>query len=203
MFGDPNKLPQEALTTIGALTTVVTGATPSRKRSDYYNGTIPWVKTGEIEQGIINDAEEHITDLAVAETNCKILPVNTIMLAMYGVGKTRGQSGILKIEAATNQACAAILPNETYDPHFLLYFLRNQYEEIRRLGKGTQQTNLNLSIVRGIPVPKASIAKQREYSAFVEQTDKSKYVAFQETKFIENLLNYTYNHYFRRKNYVH
>ena len=175
MFGDPNKLPQEALTTIGALTTVVTGATPSRKRSDYYNGTIPWVKTGEIEQGIINDAEEHITDLAVAETNCKILPINTIMLAMYGVGKTRGQSGILKIEAATNQACAAILPNETYDPHFLLYFLRNQYEEIRRLGQGTQQTNLNLSIVRGIPVPKASIAKQREYSAFVEQSDKSKF----------------------------
>ena len=184
MFGDPNKLPQEALTTIGALTTVVTGATPSRKRSDYYNGTIPWVKTGEIEQGIINDAEEHITDLAVAETNCKILPVNTIMLAMYGVGKTRGQSGILKIEAATNQACAAILPNETYDPHFLLYFLRNQYEEIRRLGKGTQQTNLNLSIVRGIPVPKASIAKQREYSAFVEQSDKSK---FELKKAIENI----------------
>ena len=203
MFGDPNKLPQEALTTIGALTTVVTGATPSRKRSDYYNGTIPWVKTGEIEQGIINDAEEHITDLAVAETNCKILPVNTIMLAMYGVGKTRGQSGILKIEAATNQACAAILPNETYDPHFLLYFLRNQYEAIRRLGQGTQQTNLNLSIVRGIAVPKASLAKQREYSVFVEQTDKSKYVALQGTFFTEKILKYTYNHTFRRKNNVH
>ena len=188
MFGDPNKLPQEALTTIGALTTVVTGATPSRKRSDYYNGTIPWVKTGEIEQGIINDAEEHITDLAVAETNCKILPVNTIMLAMYGVGKTRGQSGILKIEAATNQACAAILPNETYDPHFLLYFLRNQYEAIRRLGQGTQQTNLNLSIVRGIAVPKASLAKQREYSVFVEQTDKSKFELKQNIENINSLM---------------
>ena len=183
MFGDPNELPEEALTTIGKLTTVVTGATPSRKRSDYYDGTIPWVKTGEIEQGIITGAEECITELAVSETNCKILPVNTIMLAMYGVGKTRGQSGILKIEAATNQACAAILPSETYDPQFLLYFLRNQYEAIRRLGQGTQQTNLNLSIVRGIAVPKASLAKQREYSAFVEQSDKSK---FEIKKAIEN-----------------
>lgn len=176
MFGDPTKLPAEALITIGELTKVVTGATPSRKRSDYYGGSIPWVKTGEIEQGIITGAEESITELAVNETNCKVLPVNTIMLAMYGVGKTRGQSGILKIEAATNQACAAILPSDAYDPQFLLYFLRNQYEEIRRLGQGTQQTNLNLSIVRSIGVPKASLEKQHMYSAFVEQSDKSKYL---------------------------
>lgn len=188
MFGDPNKLPVEALTTIGELTTVVTGATPSRKRSDYYDGTIPWVKTGEIEQGIIEDSEEYITELAVAETNCKILPVNTIMLAMYGVGKTRGQSGILKIEAATNQACAAILPSDSYDPQFLLYYLRNQYETIRGLGQGTQQTNLNLKIVRSIAVPKASLEQQRTYSSLVEQSDKSKFELKQAIERVTNLM---------------
>ena len=188
MFGDPKSLDKENLTTIGELAEVVTGGTPSRRKPRYYNGTIPWVKTGEIEQGIIYDSEEYITEEAVQDTNCKILPVNTIMLAMYGVGRTRGQSGILKIEAATNQACAAILPNENYDPLFLLYYLRTQYEAIRQLGRGAQQTNLNLSLVKGYPIPIVSIEDQQRYAAFAEQADKSKFVAHQATLSTDSMI---------------
>lgn len=174
MFDDVEKLADEQKTTIGEMAVVVTGATPSRKYSEYYGGSIPWVKTGEIEQRLIFDAEEYITEKAISETNCKVLPKDTIMLAMYGVGKTRGQAGVLRVEAATNQACAAILPNDSYDPMFLLYFLQNQYEKIRELGRGAQQTNLNLSIVRGISVPKVPLEQQIEYSKFAKQSDKSK-----------------------------
>jgi len=187
MFGDPKSLDKENLTTIGELAEVVTGGTPSRRKPGYYNGTIPWVKTGEIEQGIIYDSEEYITEEAVQDTNCKILPVNTIMLAMYGVGRTRGQSGILKIEAATNQACAAILPNENYDPLFLLYYLRTQYEAIRQLGRGAQQTNLNLSLVKGYPIPIVSLEDQQRYAAFAEHADKSKFEAKQSLESLDVL----------------
>lgn len=188
MFGDPKTLAKEKLTTIGKMAEVVTGGTPSRRKAGYYNGTIPWVKTGEIEQGVIYDSEEHITEEAVQDTNCKVLPVNTIMLAMYGVGRTRGQSGILKIEAATNQACAAILPNENYDPLFLLYYLRTQYEAIRQLGRGAQQTNLTLSLVKGYPIPIVPIDDQRCYAAFADQADKSKFEIKQAMENITTLI---------------
>ena len=174
MFGDINELPSDEKTTIGKMAEVVTGGTPSRKHPEYYGGNVPWVKTGEIEQGVICDAEEYITEEAVAKTNCKLLPENTIMLAMYGVGKTRGQSGLLKIQAATNQACAAILPNSNYEPLFLLYYLRTQYEGLRSLGRGAQQTNLNLSMVRDYPVPIVKIERQKLFAEIGLQSDKSK-----------------------------
>ena len=184
MFGDINELPSDKKTTIGKMAEVVTGGTPSRKHPEYYGGNVPWVKTGEIEQGVIYDAEEYITEEAVAKTNCKLLPENTIMLAMYGVGKTRGQSGLLKIKAATNQACAAILPNPNYEPLFLLYYLRTQYEGLRSLGRGAQQTNLNLSMVRDYPVPIVTIECQKAFAEIGLQSDKSKFTGFK-SQFIE------------------
>ena len=89
---------------------VQTGATPLRSRPEYYqNGKIPWVKTGEVKNGEIWSADEHITKRAIEETNAKVFPEGTLLVAMYGEGKTRGQVGRLRIRAATNQASAALV----------------------------------------------------------------------------------------------
>jgi len=187
MFGDPVTNPKgwEAKN-IGDLTKVMTGATPNRSRSEYYaNGRIPWIKTGEISKGYIFEAEEYIAGQALVETNCKILPVDTVMVAMYGVGKTRGESGILKIPAATNQACAAILPSVNFNTSYLHQYLQHQYETLRGLGRGAQQTNLNLDIVKKFPLTLPPLPLQNRFADFVRQADKSKFALQRSLKKLE------------------
>lgn len=142
------------LAPLGDLVDVVSGGTPLRGNADYWNGTIPWVKTAEVNYGIITETEEHITELGLKNSAAKILPVNTVVMALFGQGPTLGRVGMLGIEAATNQACACIVPNDTVEPRFLYYFLYRQYERVRRLARGANQPNLNLGIVRALEVPR-------------------------------------------------
>lgn len=150
MFGDPAANPKGwPVSTIGDLCRVETGATPSRDIPAYYiNGSIPWVKTGEVIGDLIFDSEELITQRAVAESNCKVFPAGTILVAMYGQGQTRGRVSMLAMAAATNQACAAILPSESIDQKFLMTLLKTQYQSIRAMGRGGNQANLNLSMIK-------------------------------------------------------
>jgi type I restriction enzyme, S subunit len=140
---------------IGQLADVGTGATPLRERVDYYqDGTIPWVTSGALNDLHITGANEHITERALAETNAKIFPSGSLLIAMYGEGKTRGKVAELGIDAATNQACAALTFGPTSEPcrSYVKQFLLSRYLEIRRASAGGVQPNLNLSIVRHTPV---------------------------------------------------
>ena len=152
-FGDPvtnsKGLPKSR---IDQLCAVATGSTPARDRADYYEGTHPWIKTGEIDTPLITSAEEHISDAAIAETNCKLFPVGTLLIAMYGQGKTRGKVGMLGIPAATNQACAAILPSQKINQYFLYTQLSLMYEHLRAMGRGGNQENLNLGMIKSLEV---------------------------------------------------
>ena len=132
---------------------VHTGATPSRNNPTYYNGSIPWIKTGEVQGTLINNAEEHITETAIQETNCRKFPAGTTLVAMYGQGTTRGRAGILNCEAATNQACAAIIPHLTEDEDYTFAVLRNSYSKLRSLGRGGTQPNLNLTLIKNFEIP--------------------------------------------------
>jgi type I restriction enzyme S subunit len=154
MFGDPVTNSKEMPTKqVDSLCEVATGATPSRNRADYYSdGHHPWVKTGEVDNPLILSAEEHISDSALAETNCKIFPAGTLLIAMYGQGKTRGKVGMLGIPASTNQACAAILPSKAINRHFLYVQLTLMYEYLRAMGRGGNQENLNLSMIKSLKV---------------------------------------------------
>lgn len=170
MFGDPVSNPKGwEKTTISNVCEVKTGSTPKRGVDGYYGGTIPWIKTGEVVGDFIYDSEEKITRKAIKETNCKAFPKNTILLAMYGQGKTRGRVGVLGEEAATNQACAAICPSEKIDPLFLFYYLKTQYQELRRLGRGGNQENLNLSMVKDYEIILPPPCGQKSY---VESVNK-------------------------------
>ena len=147
------------------LFSVETGGTPSRKNPLYYrDGDIPWVKTGEVHNCDIFQAEESITSQAVSETNAKLFPVGTILIAMYGEGKTRGQVGRLRIDAATNQACAALvntnLPPETNA--YVYYYCLSQYSKFREKAFGGNQPNLNLSLIKRWKISFPSLALQRE-----------------------------------------
>lgn len=135
MFGDP-VINEKGWTvySLRDIARVETGSTPSRNNPKYYiNGNIPWVKTGEIDYGYIKDTEERITEEALNETNCKVLPKGTVLMAMYGQGKTRGKVGLLCIEAATNQACAAIITTDKCNPEFLYRHFDLRYDELRFL----------------------------------------------------------------------
>jgi type I restriction enzyme S subunit len=150
---------------LGTHHNVGSGGTPSRSNNAYWNeGTIPWVKTTEVNYGVILETGEFITPEGLRNSAAKILPIGTLLMAMYGQGVTRAKVAILGIQAACNQACATINPKDsTIDPHYLFHFLTYRYEDIRRLAHGGQQQNLNLDIVRALFVSApSSLDEQHE-----------------------------------------
>ncbi|MDO9215494.1 MAG: restriction endonuclease subunit S, partial [Methylococcales bacterium] len=120
---------------------------PDRTKSNYWDGDIPWIKTGEVRYDEIFETEEYITAEAVANSSTKISPAGTLLMAMYGQGITRGRVAILGIPATYNQACAAITPNEKVWNYYLRYFFMAAYHAIRDGGNETSQMNLNADIV--------------------------------------------------------
>lgn len=132
------------------------GTTPSRSNKNYWQpAKHPWVKTGEIAFIPIEATEEAVSEKAISDCSLPILPPGTVLIAMYGQGKTRGQSAVLKIHATTNQACFAIFPNEAFDSNYLQYWLRHSYQALREMSesRGGNQSNLNGEILNGIEVP--------------------------------------------------
>lgn len=139
------------------------GSTPPRGVKAYWTpAEVPWVKTGEVSFGSITRTEEAVSRRALAECSLTLLPPGTVLVAMYGQGKTRGQSAILGVAAATNQACFAILPNDTWEPGFLFHWLMAGYHDLRELseGRGGNQANLNGALLNALEVPAPSSAQQ-------------------------------------------
>lgn len=152
------------LVRIGDVAKTASGTTPSRGRKEYWGPPkYPWVKTGEVTFTPIRRTEELVSERALAECSLPLLPPGTVLIAMYGQGKTRGQSAILEIEATTNQACFAILPNETFDPEYLQLWLRLSYEAMRAQSeaRGGNQSNLNGEILSGLEVPLITRKRQQ------------------------------------------
>lgn len=145
---------------LGDVAVIRSGGTPSRSEEAYWGGDIPWVKTGEIDYGVIREATEHITKLGLDNSSAQIYPSGTILLAMYGDGVTRGRVAILGLDAAINQACAAIVPYARLSTEFLYQYLAYAYEELRAIGHGAHQKNLSASLLKRVRVPVPSEAEQ-------------------------------------------
>jgi type I restriction enzyme S subunit len=147
---------------------VVLGFTPSRKSPELWDGGIPWVSSGEVAFHRIDATRETIARSALGRR--ELNPPGTVLVAMYGEGKTRGQAAILGMEAVTNQAVAAIrLDPDKMLPEFLYQCLMHEYSAIRAVAQGGQQPNLNGEMVRSIEIPLPSITDQR---AFVEAAER-------------------------------
>jgi type I restriction enzyme S subunit len=153
------------------------GGTPSREVDEYWiGGTIPWVKTTEIAYCTITETEECITQAGLDNSSAKVFPAGTLLVAMYGQGVTRGRVGILGIEAATNQACAAIMPRseEEVSSGFLYYFLEFHYENLRQRGHGANQTNLSLTLLKQFPVYYPTHREQQTIIAALRAVDEKR-----------------------------
>lgn len=142
-----------AVKRIGELASLKSGGTPLRSNEAFWkNGTIPWVKTGEVDYCVINDTEEKITQAGLDGSSAKIFPAGTLLMAMYGQGITRGKVGILGVDAATNQACVAFFPQGELRTGFLYQLLTFKYDYIRNLGHGANQKNLSADILKTVQI---------------------------------------------------
>lgn len=172
MFGDPNLLGRADGCRLGDVCDISSGSTPSRSHALNFEGSVPWVKTGEVRGGIILDTEEHISETARQKSGLKIYPSGTVLMAMYGQGKTRGQVGMLGIPATTNQACAAIVCSSKISAKFLFVQLQMMYEKIRNFGQGGNQPNLNGSLVKDLRVNMPSADRQKEFETFASHCER-------------------------------
>ncbi|MFN8159961.1 MAG: restriction endonuclease subunit S [Solirubrobacterales bacterium] len=152
-----------AIARIADIGTVQLGGTPSRKRPEFWDGDVAWVSSGEVANCRISSTREAISQEGLANSSAKLYPPGTVLIAMIGEGKTRGQAAILDIEAATNQNAAGILADRQFvDPEYLWRWAVGQYETTRAAGTGGNQPALNKQRVAGLIIPVPPIAEQAE-----------------------------------------
>ena len=169
-------------TKIGEIAQLKSGGTPSRKNSAYWDGgDIGWIKTGEVDYNRIVRTEEKITKAGLEGSSAKIFPAGTLLIAMYGQGVTRGKVAITGMDAATNQACAAIFPLAEVRTKYLYYFLEYNYDTIRSFAHGANQKNLSTDLIKSFPIVYPSIAsEQREIAGALGIIDRR--IAVAQTK---------------------
>ncbi len=160
-----------AVRPLGDIAIVGSGGTPSRSRPEYWNGDVPWVTTAEVDFNTIERASEQITETGLRNSAAKLLPPGTLLMALYGQGKTRGKVAVLGIAAATNQACASIRVGPGASPEFVRYYLESQYDAIRNASNAGSQDNLSGQIVKQLPILLPSLAEQRAIAAALSDVD--------------------------------
>jgi type I restriction enzyme, S subunit len=144
-----------------------TGGTPSRAVPAYFGGTIPWVKSGELGDGLVQSTEDTLSELGVKSSNAKVFPRGTLCIALYGA--TVGKVGILDMDATTNQAVCGIFLPDGVDTRYMFNFLLSMRRELIKQGKGGAQSNISNGIVRQLPVPLAPPAEQLRIVAKIEE----------------------------------
>ncbi len=136
----------------------------------YESGTIPWVKSGELRETVINNTEEHVTEVALRETSVKLVPAGAILLAMYGA--TVGRLGVLGVPATTNQAVCHIIPNpEVAEVRYLFHAIRNQVSNLIARGVGGAQPNISQGIIKEIALPLAPLTEQRRIAGMLDRAE--------------------------------
>lgn len=167
-FAEMDVTPKKKL---GEFAHTTSGSTPARGEKRYWSpAEIAWVKTGEVAFAPISATEEAISKLALAECSLSLLPPKTILIAMIGQGKTRGQSAILEISATTNQNCFAVMPNDTWEPDFLYLWMKSSYQDLRDLSadRGGSQAALNSALMNALEVPAPCKTEQQDIVARIQ-----------------------------------
>ncbi len=173
-FGDPVSNPKGwEVKKLGEVAETTSGGTPSKAHNEYYEGgTIPWLRSGEVSQGLIYKTELFITQAGLDNSSAKIIPVNSVAIAMYGA--TVGEVGIIKAPMSTNQAVCSIFPNESVMPIYLLYFLRVMKPHYINIAAGGAQPNISQAIIRNTKLPLPPLALQQTFAAQIEAIEQQK-----------------------------
>ena len=152
---------------IGNIGSWSAGATPSRTNPDYYGGDVPWLKTGDLNDGTVTSVPEYITDLALQKTSVRLNPAGSVLMAMYGA--TIGKLGILAIPMTTNQACCACIPYDGMLNKYLFYFLMGNRLNFIKMGEGGAQPNISKEKIVNFPIAIPPLAEQQRIVAKLEE----------------------------------
>jgi len=153
---------------LGEVCQTGSGGTPLKLWKEYYEGgTIPWLMSGEVSQGEVWSATNFITQKGLDDSSAKIFPKDTVLVAMYGA--TAGQVGILKFEAATNQAVCGILPNNKFIPKFLFYLLLSKKDELVAQAAGNAQPNISQIKIKNTEIPVPPLPEQQRIVRILDE----------------------------------
>lgn len=174
------------------LVRIASGGTPDRNHPEYWNGNIPWIKTGELQNDIITNAEEYITEEGLNNSSAQVFNINTILVAMYGQGKTRGMTALLKTPASTNQACAGLtITNSNVQIEYLWQCLIGAYDAIRSEAAGSGQPNLSATLIGNFHIALPPIEEQGLIVEYIkDRTVEIKSTIHKAEKLLEKLTEY-------------
>ena len=153
--------------TLGEIGKWQAGGTPNRGHKEYYGGNIPWLKTGDLNDGYITHIPEYITQLGYENSSAKLNPKDSVLIALYGA--TIGKVGILTFPATTNQACCACIEYTAVDRLYLFYFLRQNRDNFISMGSGGAQPNISKEIITATPIPLPPINEQKRIVTAIEK----------------------------------
>ena len=168
---------------------VLTGGTPLTKKTEYYvKGKIPWLRTKEVNFCKIYNTENYISELGLANSSAKLVPVNSVIVAMYGQGDTAGRVAINKIPLATNQACCnLVIDNGVADYQFIYYLLKNSYFELVQRKTGSAQPNLNTQLIKDFDISPPPLPEQRSIASILSSLDDKIDLLHRQNKTLEAL----------------
>jgi type I restriction enzyme, S subunit len=159
---------------IGDVCHLMTGGTPSKANRDYFGGDIKWLVSGDIHRHEIFDCEGRITELGMRNSNAKLLPTDSVMIALNGQGKTRGTVALLRTQATCNQSLVSIYPKNPKEllPEYICANLQGRYEELRHLtgDSGNDRRGLNMELIRQIEIPIAPVAEQQRIVGILDKS---------------------------------
>ena len=196
MFGDPVGNPKGwECYRLDSICKTTAGGTPSKSKTENYsNGTINWLRSGEVNKHYIISTELKISNIGLNNSSAKVLPPNTVVVAMYGA--TAGQVGILKIESSTNQAVCGILPSSSISHEYLYFTILLLNTEIVKQAEGVAQPNISQGIIKALNIPLPPLPLQTQFASRVESIERQKEQIRQQLKDAETLMAERMQYYF-------
>jgi len=155
---------------IADIADTTSGGTPNRGMPEYYNGDIPWVKSGELKDGLITTCDEYITEAGLKNSSAKLFPKGTLLVAMYGANI--GKTGVLDFDATTNQAVCAIFPKVDISKEYLYWYFKQQRIDFIAVGKGGAQPNISQTIINNASIVVPDEKVQNKIVKFLERIEK-------------------------------
>ena len=171
---------------LGDIFEIGSGGTPSKSHPEYYGGDIPWVKTGDLKSEYLYEVEDFITKEGLKNSSAKLYEPDTVLIAMYGA--TIGAKSILKMDACTNQACAAFKKNDKVIPEYLYYFLKSQKVKFVKDGVGGAQPNISAGYLKKVEMELPSLDEQRAIVEVLDKTTNIMVMRNQEIASLDNLI---------------
>ena len=171
---------------LGDIFEIGSGGTPAKSHPEYYNGDIPWVKTGDLKSEYLFEVENFITEEGVENSSAKMYEKDTVLIAMYGA--TIGATSILKMSACTNQACAAFKKNEKVIPEYLYYFLKSKKEKFVKDGVGGAQPNISVGYLKKTEMELPLLKEQRKIVDILDRISEMVLKRNQEIQLLDDLI---------------